>query len=454
MHDILEDFADTGYICYNEENKIIYMSKFVEKNFGKLMYGESISELAPDFRLQQRKNYKVSLRKNNKYYKLVFLLASRVILVKDTTGFERAAAMLNNNLGATIIFSFTNLAAALTLMGEQQKQDFLFEITAGTLNLSKKYKMFLVKPSENQFLVITNQANINQIIFNKELKRVLLDFNKALGDNKYAVQLSIGCAYGLNNLNILHKEALKNLHVCSQRGGNQAIITNCATTENFTITSDPAKGLSVEASNIPNFSHILKYKIKKAKNIIIMGHKNLDFDCLGAGLGLIELCRIYGKEAKILFDEKTISKEYKQIVHKQFSSKQLQETFINNNNIFNSLFYNSEQTLLLITDVSNHKLFENKPLFRSTKSFLVIDHHDMPIGDIKQVENYFVDSRSSSTCEMIIHLLNFELEQHHEVVTLPSKILTFLYMGMYIDTNDFKKQTTSATFTAAAALKK
>ena len=454
VHEMLEQFAKVGYIFYDNSQKIIFMSKFAEQNFGDDLYGKSISELVPEITSRKNHDYKVSLHLNQNHYKLICLSKYNVIMVKNCTVFEKAAAALNNNLSAIIIYNLNNLSTALDIMTEQEKSDYIYKTTAGILALCKKYNMFVIKPTPNQFLVIANQLKINKIIARKEFKRILLDFNEMNTADKATIQLSVAGAFGLNNLNILYEEALKNLQICSQRGGNQAIITNCITKENITICVDQSSVAETQIMNITSFASALEYKISRAKNVIIMGHKNLDFDCLGAGLGLIELCKIYKKQAKIILDEKTISNEYKKIINQHFNTNIYHDTFIKNKNILKSEFYDSSKTLLLITDVSNRSLFDNIELFRKTKHFQIIDHHYLPIGKVEQLENYFIDSNTSSTCEIIIYLLNLEMKKHHLPLELPAFVPTFLYMGMYIDTNDFKKQTTSATFTAAALLKK
>lgn len=182
--------------------------------------------------------------------------------------------------------------------------------------------------------------------------------------------------------------------------------------------------------------------IKENKNVIIMAHKGIDLDAIGAALSLYKIVEFYKSKPFIFINDVNEYETIKRCVNKLKENK-VKVNFINSDNLSN---LKDKDTLLIIVDTNKKELLENPNILETYTKRIIIDHHiknDSYIDDNKII---YINNDISSTCEIMVNYLK------HANVEIPSIIATIMLAGMEIDTNGFNVKTNSKTFKAAAYL--
>lgn len=184
-----------------------------------------------------------------------------------------------------------------------------------------------------------------------------------------------------------------------------------------------------------NFFKKLDKEIKHHKNIIIMGHKNPDLDCIGSSLGL------YNAIEKNVYIFKTNDKLNESM------KKAFEELETENINFIDKTNYKSklEDALLIITDLHRKSLLEYEEILDEIKDVVIIDHHIIGKDKINAKLEY-IDRESSSATEIAVQYLK------HKDKEIDRIIATIMLAGIEIDTNGYNMKTTEKTFQTAAFL--
>lgn len=178
--------------------------------------------------------------------------------------------------------------------------------------------------------------------------------------------------------------------------------------------------------------------VKKAKNIFIMAHRDLDLDALGSSIGMYVLLKNKKKNCYLVIDDTK---------HELGVEKILRElegclTIIKSSEVAKNLHKSEKKNLLLILDTNKKDLVQSESILKLFSKKVVIDHHDLGKTTIKDA---FIihDNEVSSTCEMITSLIeSYDTE-------IDSYYATVLLSGIVLDTNNFMLKTTANTYYAA-----
>ena len=177
---------------------------------------------------------------------------------------------------------------------------------------------------------------------------------------------------------------------------------------------------------------------KKSKYIFIMAHNNLDLDALGSSIGFYDMLTKKKKECFLIIDEK----EHELGVKKVLTELEGSLNIINGKDIDEYMHRKNKKNLLLILDVNKKHLVQSPGVLDKFSKILVIDHHEVGSKTI-ETDNLFVDSTSSSTCEIVEQFIEYFN------VKINPYIATIVLAGIVLDTNNFSLKTDSATFYSA-----
>ena len=178
--------------------------------------------------------------------------------------------------------------------------------------------------------------------------------------------------------------------------------------------------------------------LRKAKNIFIMGHKNLDLDALGSSIGLYLILKHQRKNCFLIIDDK----EHEPGVEKILKEVNGVIDILSSEKIEENLNPIKDKNLLIVLDTNKRKLVQSEIALSYFENILVIDHHDLGKDTIKN-SIMINDNKVSSTCEMISSLLEFY------DIEIDSYYATILLSGIVLDTNNFTLNTTAETFYSA-----
>ena len=179
--------------------------------------------------------------------------------------------------------------------------------------------------------------------------------------------------------------------------------------------------------------------IQNCENVLLMGHRYSDLDCLGSCAALTELCRSLGKPAYTVYDPKTTLAN---VLVERYED----DIFIDSLDAFPLL---NDNTLLIITDIHETARLDFPELYRRAKTVVVIDHHRKMVDYINNAKLFYHEPNASSASEMVA-----ELAQYMPKASLSRIGAEALLAGIMLDTRSFVMKSGVRTFEAAAYLKR
>ncbi|MCI8548090.1 MAG: hypothetical protein HFJ38_04285 [Bacilli bacterium] len=182
----------------------------------------------------------------------------------------------------------------------------------------------------------------------------------------------------------------------------------------------------------------LKKRIKKAKNVFLMGHKNLDLDAIGSCIGMYNILKQQKKECFIVIDD---------IDTEMGVTKVLKEidgcyNIIKSEDIPVYLHKKNKKNLLMILDTNKKCLVQNESSLDYFTKKIIIDHHDLGKDTIEDAL-IITEENTSSTCEIVVNIINLYN------IDISPYVCTLLLSGIILDTNNFTLKTTADTYYAA-----
>ena len=189
----------------------------------------------------------------------------------------------------------------------------------------------------------------------------------------------------------------------------------------------------------------LKDYISGADNVIFAGHKNADYDCFGAAMGLQRAVRELGKTPYIIYNPNSpaIEKLYKDIS----LIPEYKGMFID---VQTALDKMTKSSLVIILDTHRPTMLESDEIVNSASKVVLIDHHRRSTEFINNCSLIYHEPYASSTCEMVTEILQY--------MSIGSAITVeeaeCLYTGILLDTKNFLVKTGVRTFEAASYLRR
>ena len=299
----------------------------------------------------------------------------------------------------------------------------------------------MTKLDRNKYLMIFDKKFIKA--FTDSKFEILNDIKEITLSNKIPVTLSIGIVTEEANKNEKYQSALATVDVALGRGGDQVVIRKDGKYEFFGGNTKEVEKMTKVKPRV--ISQALRELIENASNVIIMGHKNTDADCLGAAMGVYRLATIYGKNAYIIFNESGITVEglYKKI---------------NGDSTYNDVLVTSSEAMELVDDnslivvVDTHKAdyVDSVDVLNKANKIVVIDHHRRSTEAIENPVLMFHEVYASSASELVTEILQYSDGK----IGISKLEAECLYAGILTDTKNFTQKTGVRTFEAAAYLKR
>lgn len=184
--------------------------------------------------------------------------------------------------------------------------------------------------------------------------------------------------------------------------------------------------------------------IKEYENIVIITHKNPDFDGLSSSIALGQIINKFKKNAYVLINENDMNIPLLK-AYKRLNKDSLNVKVITNDELNKKI---DEKWLIVVIDVHKEIMLENNEILKKNQNIVIIDHHIKSVGYIKNYILSYINSNMSSVVEIMVHYLKYLN------VELDPFIATMMLAGLEIDTNSFNLKTTDSTYDTASILMK
>lgn len=302
----------------------------------------------------------------------------------------------------------------------------------GIVKKLEKDKYFIVIKKESYARIQTDKFSLLE-----DVKQVNIG-------NARSATLSIGLGLNTTTYGQSYNYARVAIDLALARGGDQAVIKDCKEITYFGGKKEQTSKNTRVKARVK--AEALREFIVAKDQVIVMGHKICDADCLGACMGIYRAAVELEKRVYIVMNEVTNSVKplYDEIVQSHAYGKDI---FLDSEE---ALDYVTDNTMVVVVDTNKPQMTECPELLKCSKTIAVLDHHRQSSTVIENAVLSYVEPYSSSTSEMVAEVLQYIVDD----IRVPSVEADCLYAGIMIDTRNFMNRTGVRTFEAAAFLRR
>ena len=362
-----------------------------------------------------------------------------VVYLVDETVLRQQAAEYLATRPVCMIIEIDGYAEQFSDLKDSERARLMEGLNLILENFIGRTTGFLRRINNARYIAVVEERHMKAII---DSKFDVLDKVRNLGGN-VNLTLSIGVGRGGATLYQCQEMAQQSLDMALGRGGDQAAVKTPDGFEFYGGVSRSVEKRSKVKSRI--IATALVDLIRQADSVIIMGHRMSDLDCLGAAIGVLNICKGLEVPAAIAIRrEATLASSLLHV----FERAGMEEDFIAPDVALDGI---TPSTLLIVVDTHIKALLESRDVYEACRQVVVIDHHRKALGHIDNAVLFFHEPYASSTCELVSELTQYA--QSGKIKPSPL-VAEALLAGIMLDTRNFALHTGVRTFEAAAYLRR
>lgn len=327
-------------------------------------------------------------------------------------------------------------------LSETERTALLFSINKALDEWSHDLGCYIRRISDESYVAVMERRELNKAIEGKF--EVLDNVRMIKGANKIPVTLSIGiaCADSDSTAN-LGTKAQNQLDLSLGRGGDQVAVLINGKTQFFGGKAKAVEKHTRVRSRV--VAHALRELMEAADEVFIMGHRNEDFDAIGAAMGVAKMADKLGRPVHIVLSD--VNSGIDKFVEMAKEKEAFKDIFVSEREIPQS---GGSHPLLVVVDTHIPHLVAAPTLLSRISDVVVIDHHRKSENSIEKPTLIYLEPAASSASELVTELLMY----FDDTLSLGRYEATALYAGIVVDTKNFAVQTGVRTFEAAAYLRR
>lgn len=433
-----------GILAYDDELELKWVNKYSNQIFDKDLIDEEVLEVNEElYELITEEREKGTIKIGNKFFDVVNKVELGFIYLFDQTEREILKNKYNDQIPAMGIMYLDNLDESISNLDVSVQSSIRGEYLSAIDDWVTTHKGYLKPYGDDRLVFLTHYNNLETMMDNKF---IILETIRDISKNyEVRVSLSIGiAAWDLPYID-LGIYAQNAIDLAEKRGGDQVVVNiQNKKIEYFGAKLDSSSKSSRVGARVN--SQTIRDYIKKASNIFIMGHNQMDLDAFGSMIAMYHLSKIDIPEVYKIIDfdklDSTVRKVYPEAILED-------ENF--NDDVLTSLEaieLIDEGSLLIIVDTQSEGLVMSKELLDAVDNKIVIDHHRIRDEGFDAMFSY-VESSASSAIELIIELFTFYEDDKLRFTPIEASIM---YGGLVLDTNNFTIRTSVRTFEVAYKL--
>lgn len=436
-----------GVVVIDANGDIVWSNpKFKEITGRKGFLTGKINRYLPNLQFKKNSRYKEIVNREiavkDKIYQVYCIELNenlRLIILKDIT--EHTIFIQKTQVSKPVIgiIQIDNYAEALAAMDEEYKPLLYAELDKIINDWALDKDAYIRKFADDKYLVFLTEEALRQA---EENKFDILDKIRSMDFGKIPVTISMGFGIREESLIELGRLAHLSLELALGRGGDQVVVKSPDKVWFY-----GGKSLALEKKTKVKarvIAHSLKEMILDARNVIIMGHIDADFDSLGSSLGLASAIKKLGKIPHIIIDSHNES--FDKLIDVLGKDK-FTDLFIRPADIRH---IETEGSLLIVVDTHKPSLVIESGLLKTVEKIVIIDHHRRAEEFINNATLIYLETYASSTSELVTEIIQY-LDVQLEIDNWAA---TALLAGITIDTKNFIFQTGVRTFEAASYLRR
>lgn len=437
-------YGGVGIVIYDGNYNITWMSDLFRQR-GLEKVGERLTSWLPEVKdILSGDSDTAMVQLDDRFYQIKRKNDIPMLFFLDVTDVHRYQELFNADRVVVGMTNFDNYEESLQFADESEAAVISAAVRTPLTEYCSNHGILIKSLSNHRYMLVLNEKIFAALVADRF--SILNKVRTAAQKQEVAVTLSMAFARGTDDFGELDEMVANLMDLAQTRGGDQVAVQ---------VYGEEVKyfGGSTEAAEkrsrvrVRVMAHTLRGLIMNSDNVIIAGHKNADFDCMGSAFALSRMVQALKKPVCII--GKTGGIEEKLAAAMEKNKKQLAEevSLVTESEAMNQLRKN---TLVIMTDHHNLKQSNGPKVAEAAGKVVVIDHHrrstEMGIRPVM----VYIEAGASSACELVTEMVPYISSK----VDISDLIATFMLTGMTIDTNRWHVRTGARTYEAASALRK
>lgn len=438
------DYSHTGIVFYDDFYVITWMSDYLSSLGYNNRIGHKLLEWLPEIdELIKGDSDSVTVNLDEHYYRISKSEDAQVLFFTDQTDSVLNAKAAHDGAIVVGMINLDNFDESTRFEDEYVSSTINGTIRTQIINWCKAHHFVAKRIRNDRYYLISTRADYETMATNDRFSILKTVRDQAL-ELEVTITLSMAFAFGDDDVDALDDALVNAMDLAQQRGGDQVAIKQMGKDVIFFGGNSEAseKRSRVRARVM---AHALRDMILRCRNVIIVGHKEADFDCIGSALGLASIVQSMNKPVSIVTKTGGIEAKLKAFMDENSDYLDSHFEFISESQGINEL---DDDTIVVMIDHSSINQSNALNLVKSAKKVVIIDHHRRPEDLVIKPVMVYIESGCSSASELICEF--FSYMGHH--VKVDSLIATLMYTGIVVDTQRFKNRTGQRTFDAASKL--
>ena len=363
-----------------------------------------------------------------------------ILMWDNISELNHTKGLLDSKSTLVAFIVIDNFAESMQFM--QDKSRTASAIIAGELDAFSKSLGGIIKEYDrDKYLLIFEKSNLESL---RENKFDILDRLRNLTIDDVSMQFTASIGVASVDGTLAEKESASRscVDLALQRGGDQAVVKIDSTMEFYGGRSQTVQKKTKVRSRV--VANELCSLMKQCSNVVVMGHKYADHDCIVSSVAVSRVAKSLGKQVNIVVNIHDFN--LKAIFNSLRGSKEYNDLFVDRESAQELMRSN---TLLVVCDVNNVKLFEVPEIYEAASTVVIIDHHRKTADFTNEPKIAYIEPAASSVSELMSEILEQVLGQGE----LPPAEANLILSGIILDTKQFTKNTGVRTFGAALYLR-
>ena len=363
-----------------------------------------------------------------------------ILLFDDVSELQHTKALLDSKNVLVAFIIIDNFSEALQFV--QDKSRTAAAVIGSELDAWSNSLGGIIKEYDrDKYFLIFEKSNLDKL---REDKFEILDRLRNISIDEVTMQFTASIGLASIEGTLSEKEAASRacVDLALQRGGDQAVVKLDSTMEFYGGKSQSVQKKTKVRSRV--VANELSSLIKQSTNVLVMGHKYADHDCIASSVAVARMAKSLDKQVNIVVNIHDYN--LKPIFNSLRGNKEYTDLFIDRECAQELM---RSGTLLVVCDVNNVKLFEVPEIYEAATNVVIIDHHRKIADFENEPKIAYIEPAASSVSELMSEIL----EQVLEPGSLPPAEANLMLSGIILDTKQFNKNTGVRTFGAALYLR-
>ncbi len=431
-----------GLMTYDDDYQITWVSELFEKHSN--FVSQRVTKVVPQLRnLFSGDEDEITVDFNDRKYRVLRKEDAQILYWQDITEIVNINREYQENKPVVGIIHMDNYNDSVANEDEQIIASINANLRQPIAEWAKNKNIMIRRLRSDRFILVMSEKKYLEI---EEDHFSIMDYvrKQAQGLN-VDITLSMAFARGSSDFRILDDMANDLLELAQSRGGDQVVMRIYRKeVKYFGGVSEAAEKTSKVKARV--MARTIRELIEKSAQIFIIGHWDIDFDCMGSMLALSKIAQLYSSEVYVITEKVSIDRQLDNALFRYFDTIADKHHFISEEE---ALSINNRDSLAICVDHHHLGLCSAPELVNAVKRLIIIDHHRRGESFFVNPTLVYVEPSASSSSELVIELLEYQAK----TVDLEPFESTLMLTGVIVDTNHFRLRSGRRTFEAAGLIK-